>query len=331
MKYRKLKKKPLSKALNPPLPKGKVLTKCTLTKADYVEMLDRAERHPILMRVAAELWRHGVRLNEFEAGYHLTDFSPSKVVHGHLTDFYFKKGVDPAKVGPYLPQYIELASTTARKLIPPGRPTTEKADVVLRSLEKLCVSAGWSQADFESALSRYITKSEEMVPVMKMAALILDDEDDLPKSKEVAKRNEGRKPVCAACGYKITDRFVAYRGENGPDAFHLNCYWLHKASPLDIAPGTTVFNLKDGQSYAWNAEKSCWKLAKPAPAKRDDGPAGNVSPAEVSVPAPTGGAMSPMPAPSNAPAGKSAEVSKPLPASTGVQRQSASKKASAKA
>lgn len=250
--------------MNPIIPAHKVLINRKITKADYVAMLASVEKFTLLHRLAAELWRAGITLRQFEDGYHLQDYGLSKQVLLYMTDFHFERGYDPAKIPPFLPKLVD--TRMARNMIPSGRPDNAGADEFMRKLMGMLTSAGWDAQDIDAMFQRYQQQERDNAAanVLKLAQrIVLEDDDgetptDTPKARHAL--------VCSAnCGYELHSPIMAAINADGSSvAYHVGCYWLHYAKPIDIPNGLTVFDPKEGKSYVWNGER--WVATRPVPA-----------------------------------------------------------------
>jgi len=273
----------LKDKIKPP-PKSKLL-RPTLSRADYLEMMITAGKYPLLHRLAAELWRSGLRLAQFEREYHKEDNGVSRQVYEYMTQFHFSRGYDPEKIPPYLPQYIKADEVVpSRTLFKKGRPSDEEAESSVASILKHALRAGWTEYDFERAVNAHFENKQSAVPVIKMLRAVSGDTED--EEDEVQAHPTKAGASCDYCGFSLinngtTPTLVGTLVDDRLSMMHLSCFWL-QAKPASIPLNLTVFDAKVGQAKTWNGHQ--WKVSVAATAEQTE----NVEPA-ATLPVQTSG------------------------------------------
>lgn len=265
-----------------------------LKKRDFVGMLSDVEKYPLLMRIAAELFRNGVSGRRFLDEFHLDGNSMSTQIHVYMVDFDLKRGLDPAKVPPILPEFIRWIEPAKIKELKAkaikGRPTAEQAAEHLAKVLKECLSRGWDEVDFINAIRRM----DQPTGPIKSVKLELD-EDDEPETKKKVERayfaRIGKKwdrfetqvaamkamredddrilgpveePVqgehCFYCKFRLNGTVVTVRDNVSTKHMHMGCYWMN-AHPTQIQIGMCVLDALTGKYYTYHgADKGGWKV-----------------------------------------------------------------------
>lgn len=278
-------------------------------KRDYVQMLSDMERYPMIIRVAAELFRGGVTGRRFLDEFHLEGNPISTQVHMYMVQFDLQKGQNPERVPRLLPEMLRYVPTAKMKEIKEaqkrGRPTHEEAKEYLQKMLKELQSKGWKEVDFINALRELVDGDNEPVATIK-----LEDDDEVeadtkkPKGKHSWHVRIGKKwnnfdkqgdalkamesddesdgitaPVdipskrvhCAYCKFKLTGTCVVVRDGKNTEEMHMGCYWMNVAHPSRVPIGMSVLDAATGKYYTYyGPEKGRWKMNEEQPDETTD-------------------------------------------------------------
>ena len=91
------------------------LVKRRFNKKDFVEMMALANKYPLSVRIAAELFRGNVTGKRFLDEFHIEGNSFSMQILDSITKFDLKKGYDPKGIPPVLPVYTQYVGPTQAK------------------------------------------------------------------------------------------------------------------------------------------------------------------------------------------------------------------------
>lgn len=258
-----------------------------VNKKAYLDLLEEAEKWPLTYRIAAEVYRSGVNLDEFEA-MHMEQNGISKRVYEYFMQCHLGRGYDPLRITPVRPVFLRYVSPTEEKRkaldAPTGRPSREDALAFVKKLIKRQVEAGWRELDFIQALRDWddINEPEQPIKVIK-----LEDDDEKPataKKERVVNRFtvkirgawaefktmkaaeeacqriddlEKLMPVltptthCWCCKFPLRGTCVSIVENDEQRNVHVGCYFLNMVHPSHLSPGMKVLEAATGVYYTW--------------------------------------------------------------------------------
>jgi len=271
-------------------------------KRDYIQMLEEAEKWPLTYRIAAELWRGGVTLDDFENHFHIEGNGVSRLIYEHITRIHLGKGYDPNRITPVRPVYLRYVSPTAHREANPtkGRPSLEKALAFFRQVLQQRINVGWH---VEDVIRGFQALEDEVDPPKAPIKIKVNiDEDEMPKSnnkkrlppiyhvlvgndwkeaktqqmalrlREEAHSREKIAPVenpsthCVWCKFPLAGTSIVQRNEqaNTQECMHLGCYWMNVVPQATIPTGMRVLLPPEGCFYVWEGvpEKKGDKMIK---------------------------------------------------------------------
>jgi hypothetical protein len=269
-------------------------------KPDFVKMLSEAERCPLMMRIAAELFRAGISGRDFLDKFHLEGNPMSTQIHAHMVQFDLSRGQDPARVPPVMPVLLRYVPTAKQKELiekqKKGRPSTEEAKAYLQKLINELQAKGWHEVDFINALRDLVDNDTAPAKTVKIEDFEDDDEPVKGKAKhihhwhirigkkwlEFGKQGDAIKamekddetdgitaPVdvpskrvhCSYCKFKLTGTCVVVRNGKETEEMHMGCYWMNVANPATVPIGMTVLDAATGKFYTYHGpEKGRWQI-----------------------------------------------------------------------
>jgi len=268
------------------------LVKRRFNKKDFVEMMALANKYPLSVRIAAELFRGNVTGKRFLDEFHIEGNSFSMQILDSITKFDLKKGYDPKGIPPVLPVYTQYVGPTQAKTLKKGRPTTEEARAFLEKMLDDCLKRGWDEVDFINNLREMVDSD---TGARKVNVKFDDDELDGKKSKvkierayfcrinkkwvrfktlmesEKAMKSDDNKvlgPVefpenkvhCSYCKFRLDGVVVSTRNGKSIDHMHMGCYWMEVAHPSQIPVGMTVLSAPEGVYYEYlGKDKGGWQ------------------------------------------------------------------------
>lgn len=260
-----LAKKP--KAKKPSMPKSAKRVKVAYDPSDYTRWLSDYQKYPASTRMAAELYRNGITVREFERSYHRQDLLLSKHVLEVLINLEAGR-LDEDRVPPFVPQAFRYETEASGKFKPPVAPLSDDdASRFLRRIKDACLEQGkWPEATFRAAVTRVATRPSDEVRVIKVVQKpkVIEDDDEVPvpkKQKGAAKPVPVEKAsgeVCAYCKLPLHDIVVGVRhAEGNVDKSHLSCHTVN-APTNHLVDGQSVFDPATGGRLVWSASAKKW-------------------------------------------------------------------------
>lgn len=270
------------------------LVKERFNKKDFVQLLSDANKFPLHMRIAAELFRGGITGRKFMDTMHIEGNSFSMLILDDMTKFDLHRGFDPQRIPPVITQFVRYVAPAKEKEIrereKKGRPTTEEARAFLDKMMKDCINRGWYDVDFINNLRDMIDGDTKVV---KVAAEEDDDFSDLEEEKvkkqhhwhvrigkkwvdytSALKATEAMKddddkvlgPVevpepgahCHYCKFRLNGTIMTVRNEKEIRHMHHGCYWMNEADRSQITEGMTVLDAVTATSYIYRHKKGGW-------------------------------------------------------------------------
>lgn len=255
-----------------------------ITKTDYIEILEDAERWPLAYRIAAELFRSGLTLDEFE-DMHFEENGISRNVYEAFMQFHLGKGWDPQKIHPVRAVYLRYVSPTAAKdkeaEVSDGRPSRKKALEHIKKLVELHKKKGWREADFLQALRdwddenepeviRVASKIEEEPVVSKTrtqsvymvkigqnwerASTIRKAEELVERAADLEKITPVKNPQthCSCCKFPLAGAILVLKEGDTQKNMHLGCYYMTMVHPSQLIAGMRVLSPAEGVYYTWH-------------------------------------------------------------------------------
>jgi hypothetical protein len=270
------------------------------SKKDYVSLLSDAEKYPLAIRIAAELFRGGVSGRKFLDEFHLDGNSFSTQIHGHMAGFDLGRGIDPNKVPPVLPEFLRHIPTEkikAEKLkSSKGRPTSEQAMAFVKKFVDDCLKRGWDETDLLHPFRELIDKEVVLDTKVKMDDDLAEDEPEKKAKTEKAYfARIGKKwerfqtqgdavkameedddkvlgpvenPVagehCVYCKFRLNGTIVTVRTEKTVEHMHMGCYQMEVCHPAQLTVGMKALHAPSGIYYRYHgADKGGWKKEEP--------------------------------------------------------------------
>lgn len=266
-----------------------------MRKKDFIALLGEAQKFPLSMRIAAELFRSGLTGKEFLASFHIEGNTFSWHICEHMTKFDLQKGFDPKAVPPVAPiflRYVESAKVKEfKEKNKKGRPTTEEARKTIIGLTEEYKKRGWHEIDFINAFRSLVDAD---TPAIKKVSLDPDlvEVEETKKTEKVYFARIGTSwerfttkisaqnamdaddhkvlgpvevPVtglhCAHCNCALNGNVTTVRNEKASRHMHPGCYWMYEAHPSQITVGMEVMNAKTGKIHRfYGQEKGGWKV-----------------------------------------------------------------------
>jgi hypothetical protein len=263
------------------------------SKQDFVQLLSDANKFPLHMRIAAELFRGGVSGRKFMDTMHIEGNAFSMLILDEMTKFDLSRSYDPERIPPALPQFVRYVPTAKQKELREkekrGRPTTEEAKAFLKKMLDDCLKRGWKEVDF-------INNLRDMVDGETKSVKVKADEDDLSeveedkikkertyyarigkqwqtftsqlKAMEAMKADDDKVlgPVdvpeqgahCHYCRFRLNGLIVTVRSEKEKRHMHNGCYWMNEADRSQITVGMVVLDPITATSYIYLPNKGGW-------------------------------------------------------------------------
>lgn len=268
------------------------------TKKDYRQQLEQCRQHPLLLRLATDLWRRGVSRALFYEQLHLAEDRLSQQVADYLEDLWAERKFNPDLVPPFGPPALVTRQ---------GAPTAAELKAVAHRLQQWLTAYGWPDTALhelgqqlnpaplvlDGATCVAAEPEPELAPVVSRWSVWTGKEWWHTTVKraatkrlkelqaEAAKVLAAHTPMpdfgqrrCRFCNRALHELTVVERNTRKltVGCWHFNCWFLDHRLDHRLPDGLTLWHPLHAKTYRYSAATKTWSdLTTDLPVKSETG------------------------------------------------------------